>query len=921
MVSKDRSKSKSAAGSKTTKGQVGTRSNSLSKEHRAIEDQEQQASKAKTKAQPTPASSRKPKTPPSTNQQPVATQKKAQLKSSSAAAEADHKPLPPGIDAMAILEQAEVEQNTTDTITKPSAPATPPSAAKVIARMTARDHPEVESTTRPRPQTKPRRAPEAKPTLKRSAPPEPSKPPVGGIGAEGLPPPMVADDQVAALLNADLSDPFSFLGMHKAENGKALTVRVFIPDAASVTVLDVVSGKEVAKLHKVHDEGLYAGEIKDYSQPFRYRLKITNDHGIEEIEDPYGFPPVLPNQAIKQLCAGNNLTSYNVLGAHPAEIEGVQGVTFAVWAPNANHVSVVGDFNDWDGRRHSMRRRHECGVWEIFLPNVSNGARYKYEIKSTTGGAPMFKSDPYAFATEGAPEFASIVHELNGFSWRDHIWMKERSQRHVPNAPLAFYEVHLGSWRRKPEENSRYLSYNELAKELVEYVSEMGFTHIALQPVSEYHHEDTLGYLPSDLYAPTSRYGTPNDLRHLIDACHRAGIGVVADWVPNLISEDPQGLAMFDGTALYQHPDPQQGRDLDWNRPTYNYARHEVADYLIGNALYWIDQFHIDGLRIEGLAKMLYLDYGRSDGEWTPNKDGGNDNLDALAFIRRFNESITKHYPGVMTIAEDSSLRRDLTKPVREGGLGFSYRWNTAWAYDTLRYLNRHPVHRKYYQFELTNPLIHAFNEQFILPVSHDHFSFGQGSIINKLPGDRWQKFATLRAWYALMYTLPAKKLMFMGIEFAQEREWNSNISLDWHLLGDDMHLGVQRLVRDLNQLYRDKEVLHELDSESTGFEWIDFSDEDNSVIAFVRPSSDWKKLMVVITHFTPVLRYEYRIGVPADGRYKVVLNTDAEAYGGGNQGIGNEAIAEPHPAHGHGYSLLLTLPPYSTTLLELSRG
>ncbi len=822
---------------------------------------------------------------------------------------------------MAIL-GAEIEKSAVSSASaRRSAPVTPPSAAKVIAKRTARDHPEVESTTRPRPQTKPRTAPEAKPIPKRPAPSEPETPPVGGIGAAGLPPPMVADDQVAALINADLTNPFSFLGMHKIEVGKALAVRVFLPDASRVTVIDAVSGKAVAKLLKVHDEGLFGGEINNRKQPFRYRLRISTDQGKAEIDDPYGFPPVLPNQVIKQLSAGNNLTSYNVLGAHLADIEGVKGVTFAVWAPNAIHVSVIGDFNDWDGRRHSMRLRHECGVWEIFLPGVASGARYKYEIKSTQGGIPMIKTDPYAFATEGAPGYASIVHELKGFRWRDQTWMKDRVQRHGPGDPLAFYEVHLGSWRRKPEENNRYLSYTELAEELVTYVSDMGFTHIALQPASEYRHEDTLGYLPSDLYAPSSRYGTPDELCNLIDACHRAGIGVVADWVPNLMSEDPEGLAMFDGTALYQHPDPHQGRDPDWNIPTYNFARHEVADYLIGNAVYWVDQYHLDGLRIEGLAKMLYLDYGRGAGEWTPNKEGGNDNLDALAFIRRFNESILKHHPGVLTIAEDSSLRRDVTKPVREGGLGSSFRWNTAWAYDTLRYLNRHPVHRKYYQFELTNPLLHAFDEQFILPVSHDHFSFGQGSIINKLPGDHWQKYATLRAWYTLMYTLPAKKLMFMGIEFAQEREWNSDISLDWHLLDDDMHLGVQRLVRDLNLLYREKEVLHELDSDPAGFEWIDCSDEDNSVIAFVRPSSDWKKLIVVITHFTPVLRYEYRIGVPAGGRYKVVLNTDAEAYGGSNQGIGNETMAEPHPAHGHEYSLHLTLPPYSTTVLELSRG
>ncbi len=498
--------------------------------------------------------------------------------------------------------------------------------------------------------------------------------------------------------------------------------------------------------------------------------------------------------------------------------------------------------------------------------------------------------------------------------------MRSREKRHRADAPLSFYEVHLGSWRRKPEEGHRYLTYRELAGELVEYVSDLGFTHVALLPINEHTYDDTLGYLPSALYAPTSRFGTPDDFRYLVDACHCAGIGVVTDWVPNHLTEEPHGLAWFDGTALYQDPDPYRGRDPDWNTPVYDFARPEVANYLLANALYWLDRFHIDGLRIDGLAKMLYLDYGRGDGEWTPNKDGGNDNLEALAFVRRFNALVAKTHPGVITIAEDCSLRQGVTKPLRDGGLGFGWRWNSAWAYDTLRYLGRHPVHRKYYQFELTNPLSYAFDEAFILPVSHDHVSIGQGAMLNKLPGDRWQKLATLRAWYALMYTLPGKKLMFMGTEFAQDREWNSDISLDWHLVEDPMHVGVQRLVRDLNNLYREKPALHEWDSDAKGFEWIDFYDEDNSVVVFLRYSKDRKRHVVVVTHFTPVVRRDYRIGVPEMGSYREVLNTDAEAYGGGNVSSGDGATVEADPAHGRPYSVRLTLPPYATVVLNIAQ-
>jgi len=484
---------------------------------------------------------------------------------------------------------------------------------------------------------------------------------------------------------------------------------------------------------------------------------------------------------------------------------------------------------------------------------------------------------------------------------------------------LRFYEVHLGSWRRKPEEDNRWLSYRELADDLVDYVTDMGFTHVALLPISEHTFDDTLGYLPSALYAPTSRYGEPDDFRYLVDACHNAGIGVVVDWVPNFLSSEPQGLARFDGTALFEDTRPHHGLDPDWDMPLYNLGSPAVVNYLLSNALYWLEQFHLDGLRIDSLAKLLFLDYGRGEGQWVPNREGGNECLEALDFVRRLNQVVSEKFPGVLTIAEDSSLRQGITRSVGEGGLGFSLRWNSAWAYDTLRYLNRHPVHRKYYHYELIDPLRFAFDEAFVLPVSHDQVSIGQRALVNKLPGDRWQRFATLRAWLGMMYALPGKKLMFMGTEFAQDREWNSNISLDWHLLQDPMHLGVQRLIRDFNRLAGETPALYELDADPAGFEWIDTHDEDSSVICFARYGKDRREAVVAVTHFTPVVRKNYRIGVPAPGYYREVLNTDAELYGGGNWGSEGGARTEQQGAHGREHSMCLTLPPYATVVLKLS--
>ncbi len=833
------------------------------------------------------------------------------------AADSDSKSIHHGIDALTVMKRAEAEKRAAEPEQK--TPAEHISAAQAIAKAVVRDHPDRDVAQPTQRLEKAKEQPAQKPARPIPLPDEP-KEPIGGVGAEGLPPPIVDSEEVAAILNADHDDPFSFLGMHSVEARGTLVVRAFLPDASAVKVLDAADGKVVAQLEKAHDEGLFVGEISARKQPFLYRYRITTPDGEQDIDDPYRFPLILSGRDTSKLAKGEHLSSYLALGSHPTEIEGTKGVTFAVLAPNASHVSVVGNFNAWDGRRHSMRRRYECGAWEIFLPGVAVGALYKYEIKTAPNTTPLIKSDPYAFCVERPPGFASLVYDLKQFRWRDSVWMKQRKRQHGADAPITFYEVHLGSWRRKPEEDNRWLSYRELADELVEYVSDLGFTHIALLPISEYTFEDTVGYLPSALYAPTSRYGSPDDFRYLVDTCHAAGIGVVVDWVPNILSTEPHGLALFDGTSLYENPDPLHGRDLDWEKPLYNLASPAAVNYLLANALYWLDQFHVDGLRIDSLAKMLYLDYGRGDGEWMPNKEGGNDNLEALEFVRRLNTLVANNFGSAMIIAEDSSLRRGLTRSVQDGGLGFSLRWNSAWVYDTLRYLDRRPVHRKYYQYELVNPLNFAFDEKFVLPLSHDHVSIGQGAMINKLPGDRWQKFATFRAWLGLMYALPGKKLMFMGTEIAQDREWNSNISLDWHLLQDPMHRGVQQLLRDLNKLYRGTPALHEMDANSNGFAWIDANDDYNSVVSFVRYSEDRKQIVVAVTHFTPAVLPNYRIGVPELGYYKEVLNTDAEIYGGGNWGSEGGASAEHHWSHGQEYSMCLTLPPYATVVLELSR-
>jgi len=916
---------------------VGIEVTAVAEEAGAAGASDAQAVAAKASAADFRSSAGSKEPPAAAASEPAAPQPRASAAAGPGAADrgaSDHA----SIDAMDVMKQSEAEKKAAES--EAGKIEKHVSAAQAIARAIVRDHPESvqpptkADTAEPKPAPVPPRVAERpvadRPPAERRpaegpavvrppvAVPEEPKGTIGGVGAEGLPPPVVDTREVESLLNAEHRDPFSFLGMHESPTKDALMVRVFHPGATEVAILDAANGNPVAHLDQVHDEGLFVGAVQWREGLFAYRLRIRTPDGERDIDDPYRFGPVLSDADARSLARGDHLSSYRLLGAHPTVVEGVEGVAFAVWAPHAMRVAVVGDFNEWDGRRHGMRFRYECGVWEIFLPGVKSGDLYKYEIKPAPGVEPLIKADPCAFGMERLPGTASMVQDVvDTYSWGDAAWMEHRRKKQALDTPLSFYEVHLGSWRRKPEEGDRWLTYRELADELVDYLADLGFTHLALLPVTEHIYDDTVGYLPFALFAPTSRYGTPQDFRYLVDRCHRAGIGVVVDWVPNFLSREPQGLARFDGSTLYEDPNPHQNRDPDWDMPLYDFGNPIVVSYLINNALYWLDQFHLDGLRIDSLAKLLYLDYGRREGEWVPNKNGGNERLEALDFIRRLNRTLQDKYPGVLTIAEDSSLRQGVTRAVSDGGLGFALRWNASWAYETLRYLKRHPVHRKYYQYELVNPVGYAFDENFLLPLSHDHVSIGQGSMLNKIPGDRWQRFATLRAWMGLLFGLPGKKLVFMGTEFAQDREWNSTISLDWHLLQDPMHLGFQRLVRDLNRLERESPALYELDCDVAGFEWIDTNDEDCSLVSFLRYGKDRSRVVVVVTHFTPVVRPNYRVGVPAAGYYREVLNTDAEAYGGGNWGSAGGAAAEHQGIHGRDYSICLTLPPYATVVLK----
>jgi len=698
-----------------------------------------------------------------------------------------------------------------------------------------------------------------------------------------------------AIVGGYHADPFRYLGPHDEDGHRV--VRAFLPSAEKVTV--VADDRQERELACVHAAGLFLGELPD--EATHYKLKARWQGKTVEFEDVYRFPPVLSDFDLHLLGEGTHLRSYEKLGAHPMTLEGVQGVAFVVLAPNAKRVSVVGDFNFWDGRRHAMRVRGN-GYWEIFIPGVGPGQRYKFEILGPTGDVLPLKSDPYAFSAELRPSTASVV--LDQTNIKPLAPPLDNPNRR--DKPISIYEVHLGSWRRRPEEHDRWLTYRELAEELPAYARDLGFTHIEFLPIAEHPFDGSWGYQPTGLYAPTSRFGTPTDFLALVDACHRVGLAVILDWVPGHFPDDPHGLASFDGTSLYEHSDPRQGRHLDWNTLIYNFGRREIANFLTSNALFWLNRYGVDGLRVDAVASMLYLDYSRPSGGWIPNRHGGRENIEAIEFLRRANTEIFGQFPQATTMAEESTAWPMVSQPVDAGGLGFGYKWNMGWMHDTLNYISKEPVHRKHHHGDVVFGLHYAFSENFVLPLSHDEVVHGKHSILGRMPGDRWQRFANLRAYYTFMFGHPGKKLMFMGCEFGQEQEWNHDRSLDWHLLKTPEHEGIQKLIRDLNKTYREVGALHERDCEAEGFMWLVADDTDQSVFAWLRNGFDNKRCLVVI-NFTPEVRRNYRIKVPSAGKWREIFNSDSTIYGGTNVGNAGTVVAKPVKTGGE---LSLTLPP-----------
>src|SRR5690242_11552703 len=727
---------------------------------------------------------------------------------------------------------------------------------------------------------------------------------------------MSIDREVAAIETGEHGDPFAFLGPHELGGGRVV-VRSFQPGAQRVALIDAAGATVDAR--SCDGQGMFEA-ICEHGLKRPYRLRVAFPGGEREIADPYQFGPWLGETDTYLLREGTHLTAFDRLGAHFTAIEGIEGVSFAVWAPNALRVSVVGDFNNWDGRRHPMRLHPGAGIWELFIPGLGEGDRYKYEIKPHGGDLPLLKADPYAFAAERPPNTASVICRTDRHQWQDQAWIEERQRRDLYPRPMNIYEVHLGSWRRRPEDGHRWLSYREFAETLVPYAKDMGFTHIELLPITEFPFDGSWGYQPTSLFAPTSRFGTPTDFQFFVDACHRAGLGVILDWVPGHFPNDPHGLAEFDGSKLYEHADPRQGLHKDWNTLIYNYGRAEVAEFLLSSALFWLDRYHIDGLRVDAVASMLYLDYSRKPGEWVPNRFGGRENLEAIDFLKRMNEHAYGGCPGITTAAEESTAWPGVSRPTYDGGLGFGYKWNMGWMHDTLEYIHENPVHRRWHHEKLTFGLVYAFSENFILPLSHDEVVHGKGSLLGKMPGDRWQRFANLRAYLGFMWAHPGKKLLFMGGEFAQDREWNHDHSLDWHLLEQSEHRGVQNLVRDLNRAYRDAPALHRRDCEAAGFEWVEMNDHEHSVLAFLRHGFENDPPIIAVCNFTPEPRPGYRVGVPRDGFWRERIHTDASDYGGSGMGNLGGVHAEEIARHGRAHSLSLTLPPLATVIFEFAR-
>ena len=718
----------------------------------------------------------------------------------------------------------------------------------------------------------------------------------------------LGEDAIAAIAEARHGDPFAVLGAHSVPEG--LVIRAFVPHAATLEARDPDS-QLIAELEQRHPAGVFEGVAKGGRLPLDYRLRAANDGGAWELDDPYRFGPVLGPTDDYLLVEGTHRRLFERLGAHVMVHEGASGVHFAVWAPHARRVSVVGDFNEWDGRRASMRKRIDSGLWEIFIPGAGEGAVYKYEIVGAGGELLPLKADPFGFASEMRPSTASVVSSVDRFEWHDQAFLEGRPAKDPRRAPMSTYEAHLGSWRRRGD--GGFLSYDEIAEALIPYVAQMGFTDLELMPITEHPLDDSWGYQPIGLFAPTRRFGDPAGFARLVDRAHAAGLGVIMDWVPAHFPVDPHGLARFDGTALYEHADPRRGFHPDWNTAIFDFGRREVVNMLLANALYWLEVFHVDGLRVDAVASMLHLDYSREDGEWLPNAEGGRENREAEAFLKQLNTLVYGQRPGAITLAEESTSWPGVTLPVDVGGLGFGFKWNMGWMNDTLAYMSKDPVHRRHHHDKLTFGLLYSFSENFVLPLSHDEVVHGKGSMLGRMPGDDWQKFAGVRAYYGFMWGYPGKKLLFMGQEFGQRREWDFSRQLDWELLDYGPHRGLQMAVRDLNGHYRDNRALHVRDCEGEGFRWIVVDDADQSVAAWMRFGEPGDPPIAVVCNFTPVPRIGYRIGLPVAGPWREIFNSDAREYGGSGMGNLGGIIAEPTPAHGFEASAEIVLPPLAT--------
>ncbi|NLX09924.1 MAG: 1,4-alpha-glucan branching protein GlgB [Chloroflexi bacterium] len=722
---------------------------------------------------------------------------------------------------------------------------------------------------------------------------------------------------IASLLSGDHGAPFLLLGPHPAGEG-TLSIRAFRPDAAALTVVIDQTGAR-HPMARLDAGGFFAVTLPDAPPDLAYHYELTPTAGeTVTLADPYAYPSQITDYDLYLFNEGRHLEIYEKLGAHLIEVSGVKGVLFAVWAPNAYRVSVIGDFNGWDARIHSMREHALSGVWELFIPGLGEGTAYKFDLRSRFNSYHAEKTDPFGFYSEQRPRTASLVADLDRYEWHDEVWMQARRTGNALAAPMSIYEVHLGSWRRKHDD--AWLTYRDLAEELVQYAKEMHYTHLELMPVAEHPLDASWGYQITGYFSATSRYGSPTDLMYFIDVCHQNGIGVILDWVPAHFPKDGHGLSYFDGTHLYEHADPRKGEHPDWGTYIFNYGRNEVRNFLLSNALFWLRKYHIDGLRVDAVSSMLYLDFGRKDGEWLPNEYGGRENLEAVQFLQEANAVIHQAFPGAVTIAEESTAWPMVSRPTYLGGLGFTLKWNMGWMHDTLQYISENPLYRRYHHHKLTFSLMYAFSENFVLSLSHDEVVHGKGSLIGKIAGDWWQKFATLRLLFGYQYTHPGKKLHFMGQEFGQWREWSEERSLDWHLLELDTHRTLQAWMRDLNAFYRSQPALYEVDFGPEGFCWIEANDSEQSVFTYLRQAKDPRDFVIVACNFTPVPRADYRIGVPEPGYYREMLNSDAAAYGGGNIGNLGGRHSDPIPWHAWPQSLSLTLPPLAIVILKLER-